>query len=73
MSGSGVTGGRSALAAGEIAAAGLDVTTPEVIPMDCPLLNIANVLVPPHIGSASVTTRLLRLPRHRASDAARRC
>lgn len=49
----------AALAAGEIAAAGLDVTTPEPIPMDCPLLSMPNVVVLPHIGSASVTTRLL--------------
>lgn len=49
----------AALEAGEIAGAGLDVTTPEPVPLDCPLLRMPNVVVLPHIGSASVTTRKL--------------
>jgi phosphoglycerate dehydrogenase-like enzyme len=47
----------AALGAGEIAGAGLDVTDPEPIPSDHPLLAFANCLVVPHIGSASVKTR----------------
>ncbi len=42
---------------GEIAGAGLDVTEPEPIPPDDPLLTLPNVLVLPHIGSASHDTR----------------
>jgi lactate dehydrogenase-like 2-hydroxyacid dehydrogenase len=47
----------SALATGQIAAAGLDVTTPEPLPPDHPLLTLPNCVVLPHIGSASVATR----------------
>lgn len=47
-----------ALRAGQIAAAGLDVTTPEPLPADHPLLDLPNVVVLPHIGSASRATRL---------------
>lgn len=36
---------------------GLDVTEPEPLPPDHPLLHLANVLVVPHLGSASVRTR----------------
>ncbi len=46
-----------ALIGGEIAAAGLDVTDPEPLPADHPLLSLSNCLVVPHIGSASVDTR----------------
>jgi glyoxylate reductase len=46
-----------ALANGEIAYAGLDVTDPEPIEMNNPLLNLDNVIVVPHIGSASIATR----------------
>jgi glyoxylate reductase len=46
-----------ALRAGEIAAAALDVTEPEPIPMDSPLLSLSNLILTPHIGSASLQTR----------------
>ena len=46
-----------ALRDGAIAAAGLDVTEPEPIPTDDPLLTLDNCLVVPHIASASVNTR----------------
>lgn len=36
---------------------GLDVTDPEPLPPDHPLLAMSNVLVIPHLGSASVRTR----------------
>lgn len=35
----------------------LDVTEPEPLPADHPLLHLPNVLVVPHLGSASVSTR----------------
>jgi len=46
-----------ALAEGWIAAAGLDVTEPEPLPPDHPLLDLPNCLVVPHIASASTSTR----------------
>jgi glyoxylate reductase len=46
-----------ALKNGEIAAAGLDVTEPEPLPGDHPLLTLPNCLVVPHIASASFRTR----------------
>ena len=46
-----------ALRRGQILAAGLDVTEPEPIPPDDPLLTLNNCVVVPHIASASVATR----------------
>ncbi|NXT05748.1 GRHPR reductase, partial [Prunella fulvescens] len=46
-----------ALAHGHIAAAGLDVTTPEPLPTDHPLLSLQNCVILPHIGSATYATR----------------
>ncbi|XP_035280982.1 glyoxylate reductase/hydroxypyruvate reductase-like isoform X1 [Anguilla anguilla] len=46
-----------ALSSGQIAAAGLDVTTPEPLPTDHPLLTLKNCVVLPHIGSATYSTR----------------
>ena len=46
-----------ALKEGEIAYAALDVTEPEPIPLDDPLLKLENIIVVPHIGSASIATR----------------
>jgi glyoxylate reductase len=48
---------REALAHGEIAGAGLDVTDPEPLPGEDPLLTAPNLLVLPHVGSATVRTR----------------
>uniref|UniRef100_A0A8C3RZS7 Glyoxylate reductase/hydroxypyruvate reductase n=1 Tax=Chelydra serpentina TaxID=8475 RepID=A0A8C3RZS7_CHESE len=46
-----------ALVSGQIAAAGLDVTTPEPLPTDHPLLSLKNCVILPHIGSATYATR----------------
>ena len=46
-----------ALDAGEIAGAALDVTDPEPLPTCHPLLTTPNVLVVPHIGSATHSAR----------------
>jgi glyoxylate reductase len=46
-----------ALRTGEIAAAALDVTDPEPIPPDDPLLTLPSCLVVPHLGSATTRTR----------------
>jgi glyoxylate reductase len=46
-----------ALEEGQIAAAGLDVTDPEPIPQEHPLLRLSNAVITPHIGSASYEAR----------------
>lgn len=46
-----------ALQQGEIHAAGLDVFEQEPLPVDSPLLSMANVVALPHIGSATHETR----------------
>jgi glyoxylate reductase len=46
-----------ALRSGEISAAGLDVTEPEPIPADHPLVALPNCLIIPHLGSSSRATR----------------
>lgn len=47
-----------ALKNNRIRAAGLDVTTPEPLPLDSPLLTLNNVVILPHIGSADIDTRI---------------
>lgn len=46
-----------ALAQRRIWAAGLDVTDPEPLPRDHPLLRLDNVVIAPHLGSATIETR----------------
>jgi glyoxylate reductase len=46
-----------ALKAGQIFAAGLDVTDPEPLPADHPLVQLPNCIVVPHIASATVKSR----------------
>jgi glyoxylate reductase len=46
-----------ALHGGELAGAALDVTDPEPLPGDHPLLDAPNLLVLPHVGSATHATR----------------
>ncbi len=46
-----------ALQAGWIAGAALDVTEPEPLPRDHPLLTMDNVVITPHLGSATHRTR----------------
>lgn len=46
-----------ALRTNTIRAAGLDVTTPEPLPLDSPLLTLNNCVIIPHIGSAEIETR----------------
>jgi glyoxylate reductase len=47
----------SALRNHQIAYAALDVTEPEPIPLSDPLMTLNNILIVPHIASASVATR----------------
>jgi glyoxylate reductase len=46
-----------ALREGRLAGAGLDVTDPEPLPPDHALYETPNLLVVPHIGSATTTAR----------------
>ena len=46
-----------ALKENRIFAAALDVTDPEPLPLDCPLLTLENCLITPHIASASTYSR----------------
>jgi len=45
------------LTAGRIRGAALDVTDPEPLPRDHPLLKLSNLVIAPHLGSASHRTR----------------
>lgn len=47
----------SALTNGTIAGAALDVTDPEPLPADHPILKLPSCVVVPHIGSATIRTR----------------
>ena len=46
------------LADKKIAGAAIDVTEPEPLPRDHPLLRLPNLVITPHLGSAGSRTRL---------------
>ena len=48
----------TALSEGWIAAAAIDVTEPEPLPRDHPLLGLSNLVLTPHLGSATLRSRL---------------
>ncbi|XP_074841977.1 LOW QUALITY PROTEIN: putative 2-ketogluconate reductase [Carettochelys insculpta] len=50
-----------ALQTGVIKAAALDVTYPEPLPRNHPLLTLKNVLLTPHLGSATINSRQLMM------------
>lgn len=58
----------AALDAGHVAGAGLDVTDPEPLPPNHPLLTRANVIVTPHVASSTVVGRR-RLFEHAVENA----
>jgi D-3-phosphoglycerate dehydrogenase / 2-oxoglutarate reductase len=58
----------AALDSGQVAAAGLDVTDPEPLPVSHPLLAHPNVIVTPHVASATVAGRR-RLYQHAIDNA----
>ena len=47
----------AALTNGTIAAAGIDVTSPEPLPRDHPLLKLTNLTITPHTGTATLRTQ----------------
>ena len=49
---------RDALESGAIAGAAIDVTTPEPLPPNDPLLSAPNLTIAPHLGSATLHTRI---------------
>jgi glyoxylate reductase len=49
---------RAALSSGRIGGAALDVTTPEPLPLDDSLLAAPNLTITPHLGSATLQTRI---------------